>query len=37
MILRKINSGEVEEAMNLALNVFMEFEAPIYGSLGVET
>lgn len=37
MIIRKIKSDEVEEAMNLALDVFMEFEAPDYGLLGVET
>ena len=37
MIIRKINSNEVDDAMKLALEVFMEFEAPDYGIEGVET
>lgn len=36
-IIRKITNNEVEDAMSLALEVFMQFEAPDYGSLGVET
>lgn len=35
--IRKINGDEVEEALALALEVFMEFEAPDYSSEGVET
>lgn len=35
--IRKINSSEVEEALALALEVFMQFEAPDYGSEGVES
>lgn len=37
IIIRKITSNEVQQAMALALEVFMEFEAPDYGPLGVET
>ncbi len=37
IIIRKINSNEVEDAMNLALEVFMQFEAPDYGPRGVDT
>lgn len=33
----KIKSGEVDEALQLALDVFMEFEAPDYKPEGVET
>ena len=33
----KITSDEVESAMRLALEVFMQFEAPEYGSAGVVT
>ena len=36
-VIRKIFSNEVEEAMELALEVFMQFEAPDYGDAGVET
>ena len=36
-IIRKISSNEVEEAMKLALEVFMQFEAPDYGDAGVDT
>lgn len=36
-IIRKIFSNEVEEAMELALEVFMQFEAPDYGDAGVNT
>lgn len=36
-IIRKITNNEVEDAMSLALEVFMQFEAPDYGQLGVET
>lgn len=37
IIIRKITCNEVESAMALALEVFMEFEAPDYGPAGVET
>lgn len=37
IVIRKITSSEVESAMNLALEVFMEFETPDYDSSGVET
>lgn len=37
IVIRKITSCEVEAAMRLALEVFMEFEAPDYGPQGVET
>ena len=35
--IRKINSAELNEALNLALEVFMQFEAPDYKPQGVET
>ena len=35
--IRKIRPNEVEEALNLALEVFMQFEAPVYKREGVET
>ena len=35
--IRKIRSEEVEAAMSLALEVFLEFEAPDYGPIGLET
>lgn len=35
--IRKINSEEVEEALALASEVFMQFEAPVYKPEGVET
>ena len=35
--IRQINSSEVNEALALALEVFMEFEAPDYNPQGVET
>lgn len=35
--IRKIQSYEVEQAMSLALEVFMQFEAPDYKPSGVET
>lgn len=35
--IRKINGSEVEEALALALEVFMEFEAPVYKPEGVAT
>ena len=35
--IRKINSCEVEEALSLALEVFMQFEAPDYKPEGIET
>ena len=35
--IRKIKSGEVDEALELALDVFMEFEASDYKPEGVET
>lgn len=37
IVIRKITSDEVETAMNLALEVFMQFEAPDYDPLGVDT
>ena len=36
-VIRKIFRNEVEEAMELALEVFMQFEAPDYGDAGVDT
>ena len=35
--IRKITADEVAAAMKLALEVFMEFEAPVYPAEGVET
>lgn len=35
--IRKINSDEVDEALSLALEVFMQFEAPDYKPEGVAT
>lgn len=35
--IRRIKSDEVSEALSLALEVFMQFEAPDYSSEGVET
>ena len=37
IIIRKITSDEVESAMALALEVFMQFEAPDYPLEGVAT
>ena len=37
IVIRKITSHEVESAMALALEVFMQFEAPDYGPMGVES
>ena len=37
IVIRKITSHEVESAMSLALEVFMQFEAPDYDPSGVET
>lgn len=37
IVIRKIASHEVESAMRLALEVFMQFEAPDYSPAGVET
>ena len=37
IVIRKIQSNEVNEAMKLALEVFMQFEAPDYDPSGVET
>ncbi len=37
IVIRKITSEEVDEAMKLALEVFMQFEAPDYGHEGVES
>ena len=37
IVIRKILSHEVESAMELALEVFMQFEAPDYHPSGVET
>lgn len=35
--IRKITPAEVREALSLALEVFLQFEAPDYGPEGVET
>ena len=37
IVIRKIADNEVEKAMELALEVFMEFEAPDYHPSGVDT
>ena len=37
IVIRKITSNEVESAMDLALEVFMQFEAPDYDPSGVES
>ena len=37
IVIRKISSNEVESAMELALEVFMQVEAPDYHPSGVET
>ena len=37
IVIRKITADEVESAMALALEVFMQFEAPDYPPEGVET
>lgn len=37
LTIRKISSNEVAEAMKLALEVFMQFEAPVYDPSGIET
>lgn len=37
IVIRKITADEVDSAMYLALEVFMEFDAPDYGPAGVET
>ncbi len=37
IVIRKITPDEVESAMKLALEVFMQFEAPDYHPSGVET
>ena len=37
ILIRKITSSEVEIAMQLALDVFMQFESPDYPPSGVET
>ena len=37
IVIRKITADEVESAMRLALEVFMQFEAPDYHPSGVET
>ena len=37
IVIRKITCDEVESAMRLALEVFMQFEAPDYPPEGVET
>ena len=37
IVIRKITCNEVESAMNLTLEVFMQFEAPDYPPKGVET
>lgn len=35
--IRKIKENEVEQALSLAMEVFMQFEAPVYKPKGVET
>lgn len=35
--IRKINPSEVKEVLELTLEVFMQFEAPVYKPEGVET
>lgn len=35
--IRKIKENEVKEALSLAMEVFMQFEAPVYKPEGVET
>ena len=37
IVIRKITANEVESAMALALEVFLQFEAPDYAPSGVET
>ena len=37
IVIRKISSNEVENAMELAIEVFMQIEAPDYHPSGVET
>ena len=37
IIIRKIKSGELSAAMELAMEVFMQFEAPDYGPEGVDS
>ena len=37
IVIRKITCHEVESAMRLALEVFMQFEAPDYDPMGVES
>jgi predicted GNAT family N-acyltransferase len=37
IVIRKIHSNEVNEAMKLSLEVFMQFKAPDYDPSGVET
>lgn len=37
IVIRKVTSDEISSAMKLALEVFMEFEAPDYGPEGTET
>lgn len=35
--IRKIKENEVEQALSLAMEVFMQFEAPVYKPEGIET
>ena len=37
IVIRKITENEVEKAMELALEVFMQFEAPDYHPSGIDT
>jgi predicted GNAT family N-acyltransferase len=37
IVIRKITCDEVKSAMDLALEVFMQFEAPDYARIGVDT
>lgn len=37
MVIRRIDKNEIKDALELVLNVFMEFEAPDYTTEGVET
>lgn len=37
MVVKKISENEKEEALELVLRVFMEYEAPDYSNEGVDT
>lgn len=36
-IIKKVDFNEIEQALSLVMDVFMEFDAPDYGEEGVET